>query len=444
MPATQLGMLGVGDESRRTPVRKKKVESTPSPSSSFVPNQKLPVHRWFRYSAGFSGEWAEAEIRERTRPGAVVLDPFAGVGTTLIAARASGRTGVGVEAHPFVARLAEAKLEWGFDAWAFEKAARRVVERARKARPGPSVQDEPTLLAAAFTPAALRDLRSLKDAIENSAEESSPERRLLWLALVAILRACSGAGTAPWQYVLPKKTKARVADPLEQFEAQAALMAADMAQLQGRAASGTAKLIRGDARECSGVETGSVDLVVTSPPYPNNYDYADATRLEQTFLGELRGWGDLQELSRRFLVRACSQHTAAERLKLDALLAEPVLEPIRSELSEVCAQLAAVRETKGGKKTYHTMVAAYFLDMAKVWNALGRVVRPRGQVGFVVGDSAPYGVYVPVDVWFQRLAEEAGFTFREFREVRKRNIKWKNRKHRVPLREGEMWLVKRG
>lgn len=27
------------------------------------------------------------------------------------------------------------------------------------------------------------------------------------------------------------------------------------------------------------------NLVITSPPYPNNYDYADATRLEMMFWG---------------------------------------------------------------------------------------------------------------------------------------------------------------
>jgi hypothetical protein len=31
-----------------------------SNTTAFVDNMVLPVHRWFRYSAGFSAEWANA------------------------------------------------------------------------------------------------------------------------------------------------------------------------------------------------------------------------------------------------------------------------------------------------------------------------------------------------------------------------------------------------
>ena len=59
---------------------------------------------------------------------------------------------------------------------------------------------------------------------------------------------------------------------------------------------------------------------------------------------------------------------------------------------------------------------------------------------FVVGDSAPYGVYVPVHEWLGRLAIAAGFEDWTFERIRDRNVKWKNRKHRVPLCEGRLWV----
>src|SRR5687768_15415539 len=68
--------------------------------STFVPNMSLPVHRWFRYSAGFSAEWVERVISEAKLSGQVqVLDPFAGSATTLIAAEGEGIASYGLEAH---------------------------------------------------------------------------------------------------------------------------------------------------------------------------------------------------------------------------------------------------------------------------------------------------------------------------------------------------------
>ena len=82
------------------------------------------------------------------------------------------------------------------------------------------------------------------------------------------------------------------------------------------------------------------------------------------------------------------------------------------------------------------MIAAYFIDLGKTWHELRRVCRQGSEIHFVIGDSAPYGVYVPVDKWLGELALAAGFKDFTFKKIRDRNTKWKNRKHRVPLHEG--------
>jgi hypothetical protein len=413
-----------------------------TPSSSFVANARLPIHRWFRYSAGFSGEWAEREICAHSSAPSLVLDPFAGVATTLVAAQLAGRSSIGLDAHPFVARLGRAKLSWAsVDPDRLGHAA-AIVAAAAAGMTSRAARPDTGLLTSAFSAEALTDLRRLQRSIAEIDVVTDDEREMLWFALVAILRACSTAATAPWQYVQPRKRKANVSRPFDRFVSQVRMMVEDMRCSRLRPST-RAAFLDGDARTCGQIDPGSVDLVVTSPPYPNNYDYADATRLEQTFLGELTGWGDLQEVTRRFLVRACSQHSAAERLNLETLLADDALQPIRPALDDVCGRLAQLREARPGRKTYHTMIAAYFADMAKTWMALARAVRRRGKVVFVIGDSAPYGIHVPADEWMRALADAAGFAFLGFREIRKRNLKWKNRKHRVPLKEGELLVVRR-
>jgi len=217
-------------------------------------------------------------------------------------------------------------------------------------------------------------------------------------------------------------------------------MGHDMANRQKSVRGPKARLYQEDARDCSSVPDGWAQLVVTSPPYANNYDYADATRLEMTFFGEVHGWGDLQQVVRTYLVRSCTQHVAGLNGQVKTIINAPHLEPIQKELIPTCEALELERGKHGGKKAYHTMIAAYFSDMAEVWRALRRATCRNCLVCFVVGDSAPYGIYVPVDKWLGTLAVAAGFRRYTFEKTRERNIKWKNRKHRVPLHEGRLWI----
>ncbi len=376
-------------------------------------------------------------MREKLNGRRRVLDPFAGSGTSLLEAESCGMEAIGLEAHPFVARIAEAKLCWRENTDCYFADAMAVLESSRK---NPAVRSTtPALLHKCFPAEVLAKLDSLRGAIQ-LRDINAPPHSLAWLTLAAILRDCSPVGTAQWQYVLPRKTKANAMDPLEAFKAMSVLIRNDMKWRQGQELGPNAAIHQDDARQCASVPDAWADLVITSPPYANNYDYADATRLEMTFFGEIEGWGCLQNSVRKHLVRSCTQHVASMSKDMAGLLEMPMLDPIKKEIADVCAKLGVEKENHGGKKTYNAMIAAYFSDMARVWKSLRRATTDGGLVCFVVGDSAPYGVYVPVDRWLGELAVASGFKSFKFEKTRDRNIKWKNRKHRVPLHEGRLWV----
>ncbi|MEW6380501.1 MAG: DNA methyltransferase [bacterium] len=409
-------------------------------SGTFTDNMKLPVHQWFRYSAGFSAEWVQAVIeRYKKEEPLSILDPFAGSGTTLLAADAAGQNCIGFETHPFIYRVAQAKLLWYLNPYALFHYADEVVQRARRSGMSTSRQHIP-LLQKCYTEENLAKLDALREQYLKLRKEDDPIWELVWLILTAILRPCSTAGTAQWQYILPNKKKSKVLDPFSAFTEKAKEIAHGMLFVQRTGWKHNARMFLTDARNPNIPIKEAFDLVITSPPYPNNYDYADATRLEMTFWGEVSGWGDLQGAVRQHLVRSCSQHSAAERLTLSDLLADPLLAPIYKEVTVVCQDLEKIRESKGGRKTYHTMVAAYFIDLANVWRILRHFCKDGSTVCFVIGDCAPYGIYVPVDKWLGELALAAGFQQYRFEKIRDRNIKWKNRKHKIPLHEGQLWV----
>jgi DNA modification methylase len=407
-------------------------------TSTFVDNMQLPIHRWFRYSAGFSAEWVKDVVRDFKGNNAIkLLDPFVGSGTTVLAGEECGIESFGIEAHPFVARVANAKLLWCEDVNTFRSFAMDVLQYAQSLADAP--KSYPKLIHKCYSEDVLNELDKLRRAWVYK-NDGSAVSELTWLALVGILRVTSSAGTAPWQYVLPKKTKKETIRPYKAFFDQIRMMSRDILYFQSVVKERKAKIFEDDARACSKIEDDSVDLIITSPPYTNNYDYADATRLEMSFFCEIKGWGDLQSKVRYLLVRSCSQHVSAEKNNLERILRDKNMYPIIEDLREVCYELERERLLHGGRKNYHLMVAAYFSDLAKVWISLRRVCKEGANVCFVVGDSAPYGIYVPVDKWLGGLAISAGFKSYYFEKTRDRNVKWKNRKHKVPLHEGRLWV----
>ena len=406
-------------------------------SSTFVDNMKLPIHGWFRYTAGFSAEWVNS-IFEANPNYNNILDPFVGSGTVLLEGQLRGKNTYGVEAHQLVYKIAEAKLLWNTDINSFKKASFQLLKHAKNNK----VKREkfPSLFSRIYPEQTLVDLFSLKKAYE-SLNLDSDYSKLLWFVITSILRVSSPAGTAQWQYVLPGKTKAKVLEPFVAFENKVNSILSDMKFVQAKDLDlGQTHLIKGDSRILQGIPDNSIDLVVTSPPYANNYDYADATRIELTFWHELDNWGELQSLVKHDIVRACTQHVAHIKHEVQELFDAPCLEPIKEELRVQFEELAKVRLTKGGKKNYHLMALAYFKDLGDTFVALRRVCKADSKLCFVIGDSAPYGVYLPVDKWLGELAIGAGFNSYHFEKNRDRNIKWKNRKHTVPLKEGRLWI----
>ena len=408
-------------------------------SSTFLDNMSLPIHKWYRYTAGFSASWVNQLIRTEKENGRKrVIDPFAGSGTVLLESEFQGVESYGIEAHPYIYRIAKAKLNWNYPPDEFKAKSLELLRAAKLKKI--TTKEFPKLIASCYPLETIQKLEALKQTWLDRKQDDQM-KNFTWFIITAILRTTSPVGTAQWQYIQPTKTKSKVLDPFVAFESKVNDMFLDMKRTQNRALSITDSIILNeDARNIQSIPDNWGDLVITSPPYANNYDYADATRLEMTFWGDISGWGDLQSSVRRHLIRACTQHVSKLGESIDSVLSSPRLSSIQNELIDVYETLKVERLSHGGKKNYHFMIAAYFKDLAEVFHSLKRVTSDNCLMCFVIGDSAPYGIYVPVDKWLGQLAISAGFSSFSFEKLRDRNVKWKNRKHTVPLHEGRLWI----
>ncbi len=425
---------------------------------TFKHSLRAPIHRWFTYPAGFSYKAVEWSLsRHGLSQGSVVYDPFMGCGTTNVVAKKLAINSYGVEAHPFVFRIARAKLNWGISRDAVADALLEIRARvsADRRRLGgdtePRLRDKfPELVLKCYEPATLRDLWLIRKAIARG-EWSAGLSDFLFVGLAGLLRQVSSAATG-WPYIAPKKTKnpSSHKDALEEFCSHASSMIADIEATVKDAAPGYRdcfhQIALGDSRDARTiVPDASVDHIFTSPPYLNNFDYADRTRLEMYFFGDAETWGDISRSVRtRLITSATTQISRSDPkygLSDDLKAACPEAYDF---LDRAVGRLGALRITKGGKKSYDHLVAGYFNDMLRVLRDCCRVLRPGARAVFVLGDSAPYGVHIPTDELIGKLGVAVGFSRHTVEVLRARGDKWKQnpQRHSVPLRESIVTLEK--
>lgn len=223
-----------------------------------------------------------------------VFDPFCGSGTTLVEARHAGATGLGIDANPLAVRIARAKtwtalrrerqqlrtqgLRIAERSLAETKAARRSGYEAPPPRKRKGKGDP---LSGWFPKHVRRELEFLYSAVLARPEEQA---ELLSVPLSAILYKVSFRSSD----TEAKKVERRIARgaPTRLFRDRVDMLCAGLDDLASEHRAPMPDIRVGDARKLpSGL---AAEVIITSPPYPGTYDYAEHHALRMAFL-ELDG-----------------------------------------------------------------------------------------------------------------------------------------------------------
>jgi len=244
------------------------------------------VHGFHSYPARMHPLTARRLIESFSEPGDVVLDPFCGSGTVLVEARLLGRRAFGVDANPLAVRLAERKLRVSSeqDRAILVEAARAIALHAderRKAKAGPTKRYGPDDLAL-FDRHVLLELDSVRAAIDKT---NHPLLRAdLELVLSAILTKLSRKTSDTSNRELPRRIAAGF--PARLFMRKTEELARQLGEVASVMTNSPApRILEGDARVLAGIEDHSVQLIVTSPPYPGVYDYLAHHEVRLRWLG---------------------------------------------------------------------------------------------------------------------------------------------------------------
>lgn len=416
---------------------------------SFKDSLKAPIHRWFAYPAGYSHKLIENLFdRYNIGIGDLVVDPFLGTGTTSVVAKLRGIDSVGFEPHPYVCMVARTKLMSDLNPDDLWQRMFAILEHA-DASDVQSWQllEHPALVHKCFTESALTELTAIRNSI--SALTEGDETSFFELALANTLRRVTTAG-AGWPYIAPTRHAKRTVQrsPAGEFQRAVSNMVEDLRYLRSIDPPPSDHLVvnQGSADMASYVEPDTVDLMVTSPPYLNNYDYADRTRLETYFLGMYRSWSEItHNVRRRLMVSATTQIATGSMEYLTELptVSAELPETYRYLVPRV-SELTEIRKSKPGRKTYDILVAGYFEDMLPIIRASYYALKPGAKFVMVIGDSAPYGVHIETEHVIGMMAVEVGFSDFDVEIIRQRGMKWKSnsQRHSVPLKESILTITK--
>lgn len=353
------------------------------PLATWTPNRSEPVYNWLHYKEGFSRQLVMKVLDLfGAKEGGLVLDPFCGVGTTMLACRENGIDSVGFDAHPLAVFASRVKLR----DYQREDLLREMKRVLGAEFIKPRLKTTNSLLKRGFSRKALEEVVFYRDQIMQTRNKDI--RDLLLLGLMNVAMRCSWISRDG--AVLKIKKRKGTPLPRKVIGSQFKRMLRDMDRIRFRKSRSGADF--GDARRL-GLADNVADFVITSPPYLNKREYENVFRVEQGLFLDMIGF------------RPYSNYLGSRAAGL-------------KELGKDSAGLLKVLGDDAGKLPKTAF--SYFMDMYQAIEEMYRVCRPGAKVGLVVGNGCFPTRVVDSDIILTEIAESIGFKPRKILVLNKR------------------------
>ncbi len=361
--------------------------------ATFKGNRDLPVYRWFYYKEGFSRGLVEYFFQELGAPN-TVLDPFMGVGTTLLYAKETGIPSAGLDVLPIALFVSKVKTQ-GYVVEEAEKWIRWFLQ-LKPGKASPERVKDP-LVRKVFLPGTLKQILWYLDALEKVNDKRY--RDLLKLILINSAMKCSFAFKDGAIVKVVKRPLPPLRNVLKR-EAKKVLL--DIKTFHWSDAP--AMVLQGDARRMP-FEDESFSAIFTSPPYLNKIEYTTVYRVEHSL----------------FFPRK-------------------VLPPLHSYMG-----LAPTNVPNNFRPELPLPARAYLWDMKRVLEECYRVLEPGGWAVFVVGNAylGDFNVFVDVDEELAKIGEAVGFICEKIVVLNERWATVKRTKKVGKVRESAVILRKK-
>jgi adenine-specific DNA methylase len=326
-----------------------------------------------------------------------VLDPMVGSGTVLTVARANGHRAFGVDIDPLAVLLASVWTRT-VEAERVRDEATEILDRARKgfsllqsgqAYPASSDVETRKFVRYWFDDYARRQLAALSVVISRIHDHAT--RDVLWCALSRlIITKQAGASLAmDLSHSRPHRhfTRAPI-KPFNRFLSAVETIICNCPQSRSEAVGPVAVVKRGDARKLE-IESESIDLVLTSPPYLNAIDYMRCSKFSLVWMGYTVS--EIRQIRGESVGTQASSEEALDAEWVESLIRQLKLRPTLSSRD-------------------HALLAKYVWDMEHALAEASRVLRRGGRAVYVVGDSMSRGTFIRNSMIVTLLAQRCGLS----------------------------------
>ncbi len=349
-----------------------------------------PFHDWYPYLEGFSSEFVKHVLAQHIPNARLIIDPFAGTGTTPVVLSSLGLDCGYCEINPAMQLVIQSKMSLG----QLTSAAKAVLAEKLV---GLSVT-LPKLVADAppdeslevsyhanfrgsifFSPPAYRALLCLRTVADTLSNEDALLANLLTVSVMSKIVICSKLKRAgDVRYKTEKELAKGVPDIVSEVAQHLLVIANDCET--SLELNGTAALLVPNAKELNLIKPILADGVITSPPYLNGTNYFRNTKLELWFARFLTIANGLRAYRDQAITSGINDVGAAQGRVL-------VNDAVSSLVSNLSANAYDQRIPR--------MVAGYFEDMSLVILGLARNCKPGACICIDIGDSRYAGVHVP-------------------------------------------------
>lgn len=372
--------------------------------------------RFFPYYAGFPETFANDVLTSlRLRPGATVLDPWNGSGTTIYAAVHRGYKAVGLDLNPVMVIVSRARMLPFSEIDALEPLAKTILRGASR-RTSLSSTDPLLSWFDSDTALTLRSIeRSINQKLVGSRTLSADDVDLsqmssvaatFYILLFAVARDLTKSfrSSNPTWIRTANSDDGRVRSDRHQVEslfvAQVKAMAQVLADDVMRKSTDQSYEIRVADSTSRALLPKSVDAVLTSPPYCTRIDYTAATRVELALIGSFVPI-NATELGRMMLG---STRVPASEIRFDESWGPSCIRFLRR---------VSKHPSKASNGYYLKTHLDYFDKIARSMAAISASLKPKALAVLVVQDSFYKDIHNDLPLHITQIAERRRLVLRQ-------------------------------